>query len=104
MTHPPEKLNTILQMTRPALDRPVRKQFMTKDGLRISIQASCYHYCNPRNNTGPYDQLELGFPSDSDVEEISEYAEEPELELTGNVYPYVPVQVVCDLINRRGGF
>jgi hypothetical protein len=33
------------------------------DGFSISVQASSTHYCSPRDNEGPWDTVECGFPS-----------------------------------------
>ena len=41
----------------------VMKQLKLKNGA-VSIQASEYHYCTPRNNEGPYSEWEVGFPSE----------------------------------------
>lgn len=71
------------------------------DGFTISMQASVYTYCDPRKNSGPYREIELGFPSESDSL-IQEYAEDPDRP-TDTVYPYVPADVVRQLIAKHGG-
>lgn len=72
------------------------------DGFYVSIQASEYHYCAPReHNAWPYKSFELGFPSEVDPL-IEDYAEEPGT--TETVFGYVPVEVVVELINKHGGF
>jgi len=69
------------------------------DGFTISIQASEYHYCSPRENDADWYEVELGFPSEKD-EMIQRWAEnEKEPEYT--VYGYVPIQVVQDLLNKH---
>ena len=80
--------------------RPILK---CKDGFNISIQASEYHYCNPRKNLlgGEYDAVELGFPSEEEPL-IRKYAE-CDLDLTGTVYGYVPISVVTQVIDKHGG-
>ena len=71
------------------------------DGLVLSIQASQYHFCSPRNDEGPYTTVEIGFPSYR-VEELMPYAEDP-IFPTNTVYARVPVETVLQIINSRGG-
>ncbi len=71
------------------------------DGLKMSVQASETHYCMPRDNRGPWYQVEIGFPSRK-VDEIMEWAEEPG-KPTGTVYCYVPLSAVVDAIVAAGG-
>lgn len=72
------------------------------DGFYVSIQASAYHHCMPRNhNEWPYESFELGYPSELDPL-IEDYAEAPGTADT--VFNYVPVDVVVELINKHGGF
>lgn len=77
-----------------------RPQFVLKDGTKLSIQASEYTYCLPRiNNASKYEKVEVGFPTKV-FPELLEYAEEPESPLN-SVYPYVPVDVLNDIIDRE---
>lgn len=71
------------------------------DGWRISIQASSNHYCSPRQDRGPYYEVELGFPSEAEPD-LLEYAEEPH-KPTATIYSYVPVDVVDALLAKHGG-
>lgn len=71
------------------------------DGFTLSVQASKGHYCEPRSNQGPWTKVEVGFPS-SAPELITEYAEDSN-DTTGTVYPFVPVNLVDDLITLHGG-
>lgn len=77
--------------------RPVQ----CEDGFSISIQASERKYCNPKNNKGPYTEVELGFPNVKD-ETILPYAED-RMDPTGTVYPYVPSEVVLEMLLKHGG-
>lgn len=77
--------------------RPIR----CADGLELSVQASAAHYCTPRDSTGPWTAVEIGFPTQR-VEELLEYAENSDAP-TDTVYGYVPVEVVEAVINSRGG-
>ena len=70
------------------------------DGWSVSIQASQYHYCEPRTNAGPWVEFELGYPSELDPE-LEPFAEEPDT--TRTVFAYVPASVVLALIAKHGG-
>ena len=72
------------------------------DGLTVSIQASEVHYCTPRDNTGPYTSVELGFPNQIPPKEILEYADDKDSP-TDTVYGYVPVDLVKEWIESHGG-
>ena len=72
-----------------------------KSGLSLSVQASSYHYCEPRSDSGPYSSFEIGFPSEK-IDKIMEYAEDPESP-TATVYGYVPSQVVLEIIQDNQG-
>lgn len=78
------------------------KSVKCKDGFRVSVQASECHYCSPRNNIGPWTQVELGFPSSAPEFGIMDFVEDPE-NPTGTVYGYVPVDLVNKLIDFHGG-
>lgn len=72
------------------------------DGLSMSVQASAYHYCSPRESRGPWWAVEVGFPSRK-VEEIHDHAEDPSSP-TETVYGYVPIEKVAQAIIAAGGF
>ena len=42
-----------------AIGRPI----ICNDGFTMSVQASRDHFCSPRNDTGPYDGVEVGYPN-----------------------------------------
>lgn len=77
------------------------KRVHCADGFSVSVQANSSAYCTPRNLTGPYTHVELGFPSLND-ELIASWAEDPE-KLTETVYGQVPVEIALELINKHGG-
>lgn len=80
----------------------IRPRVKCNDGFSISVQASFYHYCEPRQSClEEYDSVELGYPSSPD-ELIADYAEGDD-ELTNTVYGYVPIDVVEKLIEKHGG-
>ncbi|MDQ5980511.1 MAG: hypothetical protein QG602_3488 [Verrucomicrobiota bacterium] len=80
---------------------PLAKRIECEDGFSLSVQASHGAYCSPRTNLGPWDQVEVGFPSDV-PDEIMNYAEQPE-KPTETVYGYVPIELVETLIAAHGG-
>ena len=71
-----------------------------KDGFSVSVQAGDGFYCAPRNDIGPYYELELGYPSFPE-ELLIGYAEDPD-NPTGTVYAYVPSSLVWDIIAKHG--
>lgn len=71
------------------------------DGTSLSVQASKLTYCNPREDIGPYTQVEVGYPSRF-FEELLDYAEEPS-NPTKTVYGYVPINLVEEIVNKCGG-
>ena len=72
------------------------------DGFSMSVQASSFHYCTPRENyTEFWSEVEVGFPSEVEGK-LVQWAENLD-DLTGTVYGYVPVKIVVDVINSHGG-
>ena len=79
------------------------KPVICANGLEMSVQASVTHYCKPRNDVGPYTQVEIGFPNKK-VEALMLYKDGEVIEdPTETVYSYVPIQVVLDVIEANGG-
>lgn len=79
-----------------------RPKVVCADGFTMSVQASATHYCDPRSNHGPYDEVEVGFPSDSDPL-LMPYIERINEDATQSVFPYVPLSVVESVIHNHGG-
>jgi len=77
------------------------KPVTCQSGLTMSVQASSTHYCEPRNDEGPYESVEVGFPNRK-VEALMEFAESPE-KPTETVYGYVPVALIEKVILENGG-
>jgi hypothetical protein len=76
------------------------------DDFEFSCQASYSHYSEPKGLADEYTQVEIGFPSLNDriIEKYREdYGWEDECGLTNAVYPYVPVEVVDELIQFHCG-
>lgn len=76
------------------------------DGFSVSVQASSFNYCSPRNNVGPWESVECGFPNAKDPA-LEEYAEDPEAPIENGqvqtVYGWVPSKVVEKIIASHGG-
>lgn len=70
-----------------------------KSGLAMSVQASRHHYCSPRNDRGPWDKVEIGFPSML-LPELKEYGDGTE---DSTVYGFVPIELVEKIIEDNGG-
>lgn len=77
------------------------KQVTCQNGLTLSVQASSTHYCEPRNNEGPYTHVEVGFPNRK-LEALMEYAESFTRPID-TVYAFVPVALVEQVILENGG-
>ena len=76
------------------------------DDFEFSCQASYSHYSEPKGLADEYTQVEIGFPSLNDriIEKYREdYGWEDDCGLTNAVYPYVPVEVVDELIQFHCG-
>jgi hypothetical protein len=74
------------------------------DGFSMSVQASAFHYCSPRDNEGPYTAVEIGYPSEK-VDDFMEYIDGGEDDdPTSTVYGYVPLKIVAKTVDTHGGF
>lgn len=63
--------------------------------LKLSIQASDFHYCSPRENCDYYDEVEIGFPNFNFSDDfISKYAEDKD-DPQNTVYGYVPISEIA---------
>ena len=86
-----------------------REYVRCKDGFTMSVQASAYHYCNPKVSgyNAVYNKVEIGFPTEYEsllknyVEDLS--GEDEDLDYTDSVYPYVPSNIVAMIIAKHGG-
>jgi hypothetical protein len=78
----------------------VRPRVVCENGYSISIQASMYHYCEPRESMETtYTHLELGFPNNDDYEALlTQYDGDGD-----SVYGYVPCETVDNIITLCGG-
>lgn len=82
------------------------KRVVCEDGFSVSVQASDFNYCSPRNNVGPWGCVECGFPTSKDPV-LEEWAEDPGAEIEGGqvqtVYGWVPSEVILKVIESHGG-
>lgn len=79
-------------------------QVICASGLKMSVQASAYHYCTPRESEGPWSCVEVGFPSER-IEALMPWMEDwGDTDPTQTVYGYVPIDVVAQVIADHGGF
>lgn len=78
---------------------------LCNDGFTMSVQASAYHYCEPREDDPGlgYTAVEVGFPNRKPLGELANYREDSESDYTDTVYPYVPTSVVLKEIELHGG-
>lgn len=76
-------------------------RIVCKDGFTLWVQASSSHYCEPQNDTGPYTEVEVNYPSE-EVECLAPYASGYE-RASDEIYHNVPVAVVERLIELHGG-
>jgi len=83
----------------------VCKQVELENGGTLSVQASASHYCSPRNNTGPYTSVEVGFPTGMELPDSwkshADYwdrGEEGKTWRDSDVFGHVPVEMVRELI------
>lgn len=65
------------------------------DGFSMSAQSGMLVRCMPRDNVGPWSHVEVGCLSD----------EEPMLDIykSGDIYNYVPIEIVGRIIIKHGG-
>lgn len=77
------------------------KVVVCADGTSLSVQASEMHYSTPRNNQGPYSEVEVwcirNMPAPiKEIEEFPYSDDEPSA--------YVPIEAVAQFIDAHGGF
>ena len=80
--------------------RESRIKQMCFGDLKLSIQASDFHYCTPRENTDYYDEVEIGFPNFNFRDEfIGKYADDKDTP-QDTVYGYVPISELAEEISK----
>ena len=73
-----------------------------KDGFVMSVQASSYHYSQPKDLVDEYLEFEIGFPNQEEPL-IMSYCEDTD-KPCDTVYGYVPTEIVEQVIDKHGGF
>lgn len=77
-----------------------RPRIECNDGFSMSVQGGQYAYSYPRENGSSFEDMEIGFPSEFEIL-IRGYAESNDF--TETVYPYVPVSLIIEVIEKHGG-
>jgi hypothetical protein len=85
-------------------DFAMLSEIVCADGFKMSVQASRFHYCHPRETlrSGEYNAWEIGFPSDGD-DFLAPYAGSSGDAPTKSVFGWVPTYVVDAIIAKHGG-
>ena len=89
-------------------ERKYFERVVCADGFSVSVQATQFNYCTPRDNAGPWSSVECGFPTSKDPI-LEKWAEDPEAEickesgLVQTVYGWVPSKVILEIIESHGG-
>lgn len=85
----------------------IRKRIQCADGHSISVQASAFHYSQPRENRyfnlWLYDAVECGFPELPDGTVYRPAELEKYREYDSDIYPYTPIGVVAAYVQAHGG-
>ena len=83
-----------------------RPKVVMGDGVSMNVQASAFHYCEPRRSgLEAYESYEVGYPSEV-IEQLREYAETPvenDEELLQSIYPFVPAEIISQIVMEHGG-
>lgn len=77
-------------------------RLILKDSTHVSVQVGRHLYCTPRNDKGPWTEVEVGFPSVAPPDLWEQYADDWE-KPTETVYPYIPIELVLFFIGTHGG-
>lgn len=101
-----EEISRIKNMMKIVKEQEESPQIVFNNGGKVSIQCGSGFYCTPRNDQGPYTEVEVGFPSRDTVipESLLKYIEQSGSDNPHeNVYPYVPAKIIKELIDANGG-
>jgi hypothetical protein len=77
------------------------KRIYCKDGYNFSVQARSGAYCSPREDFGPWYEVEVGYPSAVE-DTLMPYVDDDSKPLN-TVYGYVPIDIVEEIVARHGG-
>jgi len=82
-------------------------RIVCKDGVSLSVQASEFHYCSPRENDAePYLSKEVGYIKDAEGKQLippRSWKAYSDGEFPSSVYGYVPVALIEKFIKKHGG-
>jgi len=81
-------------------------RIICKNGVSLSVQASQFHYCFPRQDTGPHTECEVGFIQDGDGNPLSppeSWREHGDGCFPSDVYGYVPKEKIMEFTEENGG-
>ena len=98
-------LNRIVRrVVQEQFNEPMKKMYKRlhfNNGGSVSVQASDTHYCEPRDNKGPYSKVEVGYPTKGTKlpQILMSFQETPD----EMVFPYVPANVVEVMVEMNGG-
>lgn len=86
--------------------KPIAPKVKCADGVELSVQASKYHYCSPREDAGPHSCVEVGYIEKggeivTPPDDWREHTDGPDF--PNSVYAYVPIKKVEDFIAAHGG-
>mgnify|MGYP004604404563 FL=1 len=89
--------------TKDSMKRPV---LVMSDGTKMSVQASAFHYCEPRKNgLKDYESFEVNYLN-TIIEQLRDYTGcqvESDEELLQSIYSFVPKAVILDILEEHGG-
>ena len=91
--------------TQQQMQKPLAKAVFCRDGFRMSVQASRTHYCTPRDDEGPYEGVEVAYPSEWE-DLLLPYTDSGTPTICGmapTMYVNVPKQTIDAIIHKHGG-
>ena len=80
----------------------IRNQVICKDGTTLSVQASDFHYCTPRSDTGPWNTVEVGYFTNPMGRTYTPRGWKS-LNDSTDIYSRVPIDVVVAFVDKHGG-
>jgi hypothetical protein len=89
--------------------KPNNPRIYFNNGGSVSVQASHTHYCEPRNDQGPYSEMEVGFPSEGTIvpDEIMQHLDgnmdAEDFDKHKSVYGYVPISIIKMMVDANDG-
>lgn len=99
-----EKLNTHLatpvnELTKGYLYKEQAPMIQCRDGTTLSVQASENHYSTPRDNFGPYTEVEVWCVTGAGPNGVTEFDYSDD-----DPSGFVPIEQVVQFIDNHGGF